>query len=463
MKTNKSVKTQIKKINFLGSYDVIVCGGGPAGIAAAYAAAENGTRVLLLERQGFLGGMATSGLPLLSFHDLNGNQVVRGFPQFLIDRLIEHGGSPGHIEAENTHFKTFTPVDVEIFKLVAQEILYAKGVKVMFDCFISDTVCSDSKVKSVIFETKGGSFFAEGKAIVDATGDGDIAAKAGAEFEYGDKENRCQPMCLMFKLSNVDVDKLPQSFNEEIILNPDPAKYSFLENTIHLTGNFIKWKRQIEDCNIFNGQAKHRIWMIPYRKGEVYVNTIKIFKDFLNVEELSEAEADARRQVFNITNFFKKFVPGFENTFVSSTQCRIGFRETRRIIGEYVLTGKDVEEGRRFSDTIALFGYPVDIHDLEGIDSKFIYIKDNGAYGIPYRAMIPRDVGNVIVAGRCISATREAFASLRVMVGAMAIGQAAGAASYIKVKNGYSDFRDVPYKDLKDILLKQDVILDRKS
>ena len=201
--------------------------------------------------------------------------------------------------------------------------------------------------------------------------------------------------------------------------------------------------------------------MIPYRKGEVHINTIKIFKDFLDVEELSEAEADARRQVFSITDFLKKFVPGFENTFVSSTQCRIGFRETRRIIGEYVLTGKDVEEGRRFPDTIALFGYPVDIHDLKGIDSKFIYIKDNGAYGIPYRALIPRDVENIIVAGRCISADREAFASLRVMVGAMAIGQAAGAASYLKVKNGYSDFRDVPYRDLKDILIKQDVILDR--
>jgi len=463
MKTNKSVKTQIKKINFLGSYDVIVCGGGPAGIAAAYAAAENGIRVLLLERQGFIGGMATSGLPLLSFHDLNGNQVVRGFPQFLIDRLIEYGGSPGHIKAKNAHFTTFTPIDVEIFKLVAQEILYAKGIKIMFDCFISDAVCSDSKVKSVVFVTKGGSFFAEGKAIVDATGDGDIAAKAGAEFEYGDKENRCQPMCLMFKLSNVDVSKLPQSFNEEIVLNQDPTKYSYLENIAHLTGNFVKWKQQIEDCNIFNGQARHRIWMIPYRKGEVYVNTIKVFKDFLNVEELSEAEADARRQVFSITNFFKKFIPGFEHTFVSSTQCRIGFRETRRIIGEYILTGKDVEEGRRFPDTIALFGYPIDIHDLKGIDSKFIYIKDNGAYGIPYRAMIPKGVGNIIIAGRCISATREAFASLRVMVGAMAIGQAAGAASYLKVKKGYSDFRDVPYKDLKDILIKQDVILDSES
>lgn len=463
MKVNKSAKRQTKKIIFFGSYDVIVCGGGPAGVSAAFSAAEGGAKVLLLEQYGFLGGMATSGLPLLTFHDLNGNQTVGGFPQYLVEKLIEKGGSPGHVKIKDAHFSTFTPVDTEIFKLVAQEVLCARGVKIMFHCFVSDVICHDSEVKFVIFETKNGSFSVEGKAIVDATGDGDVAVRAGANFEYGAEDNYCQPMCLMFKLSNVDVDKLEQSFGEEIGLNPDTVKFPFFEKILHLTGTFSRWENKIKYYNLFNGEAKHRIWLVPFRKGEVSINTIKIFKNFLDMKEISEAEIEARKQVYDITNFLKKWVPGFENTYVSFTNCQIGLRETRRIIGDYILTGKDVEEGRIFPDTIALFGYPIDIHHFDGIDSEFKFIKDNGVYGVPYRILLPKNIENLIVAGRCVSATREAFASLRVMVGAMAIGQAAGAASCLKANKGYFSFREVPYSDLRRILLRQGAILNMKS
>lgn len=450
------------RLNYYGSFDVIVCGGGPAGIAAAYSAAELGANVLILEKNGYLGGMAVSGLPLLSFHDLHGNQVVRGFPQFLVDKLVEKGGSPGHIKINNCHFSYFTPIDPEILKLVTQEILTQKGVKILLNCLVRDVIVKNSIVKAIVFETKSGSFLVESNAIIDATGDGDVIAKANGSFEYGAENGLCQPMSLMFKLSNVNIDKLPDLFTEEIARINDNMDMPSLSRILHLTGNFRRWENEIKKYNLFDGNANHRVWFMPFRKGELYINTIKIFENFLDIDEMSRAEIEGRKQVFLITKFLKKHVPGFENAYVSNTNCNIGLRESRRIVGDYTLTEDDVKNGRIFNDTIALFGYPMDIHDLKGVDSKFIYIKNDGAYGIPYRILIPRDNENIIAAGRCVSATRNAFASLRVMVGAMAIGQAAGVASFLKTKQNLKSFRDISIKDLRDNLLNQNVILNYK-
>lgn len=452
----KRMKAQVEPY---GSYDVIVCGGGPAGIAAAYSAALLGVKVVLLEQYGFLGGMATSGLPILTFHNMKCNQIIGGFAQLFVDYLKKLGGTPGHVPLQHGHMKTITPIDPEKVKFAAQELLLEKKVEVLHHCLAVEPVLKNNQVKGVFFESKGGRFYLEGKTVIDATGDADIVAKTGVEYELGDDSGNCQPMTMIFKIDGIDSQKAFQLTDEEIVVNPHPDPHSGFAPIFHITTQFKPWRQIIEKEGLFDGIADHRAWLMCLYQGEMFINTIKIIADSLDPAALSLAEISARREAHQIFKFLKQHIPGFENAHLSLTPVKIGIRESRRIIGDYSLNKEDILLGKKYQDTIAWCGYPIDVHKQDRIDSYFQYVEDQGEYGIPFRCLIPRELENILVAGRSISATHEAMASFRVMAPCMAIGQAAGVASALTVQEGSSSLRKIPVDVLQRILKDQGAIL----
>jgi hypothetical protein len=417
--------------------EIIVVGGGPSGVVAAVAAARNGVDTLLVERYGFLGGMAITGIPLHTFHDSHGRQVIRGIPQEMIDRLAKIKGIGSHIDARTLSRKhraiTATPVDPESMKRVCMELIEESGVRLLLHSLAVDTIVKNDMVKAVVTEGKSGRLITTGDIIIDATGDGDIAASAGAAYEKGREENGLmQSGSLIFRLGGININNIPNCED--------------LSNLV---------QRGYEDGEI----PVRELFLLVLPKGDVSINATKVTEfDGTSVEDLTRAEIITRKQIIQIVDFLRNRVPGCNNTYLLETAPMIGVRETRRIIGEYVLTKEDILEEREFEDAIARGSYPIDIHDPKGLDVSFTYPRTGGSYQIPYRCLVPKRIDNLLVAGRCISTSHEAHASTRVMVPCMATGQAAGTAASLGIKTGASP-RQVDVSHLQTLLREQGVIL----
>lgn len=433
-------------------FDVAVMGGGPAGIAAAIAAARNGARTVLVERYGFLGGMSAAAMvyPWMTFHTGTGEQVIRGIAQEIVDRLRERGASPGHLRDTIGFVHTLTPFHPEAFKVLAHEMLREAGVRLLLHTWAGEVRMEGGRIRHVVLHNKSGTISLEANMYVDATGDGDIAARAGAPWEQGDREGRVQPATMKFRMRGVDSAKIrdymrrhPEDFYERSLV----AELDRLPLT-GVMGYYSIWKKAAlpiprEGLLFFTGPGE----------DEVLVNVSRVpVADPTDPGQLAEAELEGRRQVFMLERFFRQFVPGFENARVSQIAAQIGIRETRRIRGLYMLTGEDVLEGRRFDDCIARSGYPIDIHDPKGDGVTTRMIRDGGAYDIPYRSIVPLGVGNLLLAGRCMSVTHEAQATVRLTPSCMAVGQAAGTAAAMAAAGGL-DAAEVPIRDLKRRLL----------
>jgi hypothetical protein len=440
--------------------EVVVLGGGPAGIGAAVSAARNGARTLLVEKQGFFGGNLTMWLPLLDYLDVHGNQVIRGIPQEIVDRLDKRGAVTRHYPC--ALHQSYTMYDPEALKVVAQEVILEAGVEVLLHTFTSGVLAWGEEIQAVLTASKSGRAAITGKVYVDCTGDGDIAAWAGAPFEKGDSEDLMQPPTLMFTLRNVDVRRARQALIEQperFQLQGIPVEQVARSEHVIAVGmmNLTAEARARGDWNLPNDRI---IWVSTTKDDEVSVNMTRVRGiDGTSVESLTIAELTARRQIDDVIALLRKYMPGFERCDLAASAHQIGIRETRRILGDYVLTGEDVLEGRRFPDEVMLAGYMVDIHHPH--DNASTLIRPKGAYGIPYRCFLPQRVQNLLVAGRCISATHEAQAAIRVMPPCMAMGEAAGLAAALAVAGGLTP-RQVNVGMLRERLRAQGVELGQE-
>ncbi|MDN5344804.1 MAG: hypothetical protein PWQ18_916 [Clostridia bacterium] len=437
--------------------DVLIVGGGPAGIGAAVAAARNGVRVLLIERYGFLGGVANVGLCIHTFHSSIGKRVVAGIPWELVTRMKELGGSTGPVFIKHAHMQTTTPIDVETLKYVTQEMILEAGGEILYHTTALEVLVEDGQIKGVVVLNKGGRLLIEAPIIIDCTGDGDIAAWAGAPWEKGRPiDGKMQRMSLVFKMGGVDLPRALDAIGKGVAWAPLPLTGQVYP--VWWSATLRNYANKVEAENLFLGT--NEFWGNTVRAGETNINASRIQGvDGTSGDDLTRAEIIGKQQVHQLTHYLRKYVPGFENSYLLATAPFVGVRETRRIIGEYVLTGEDCVTGRKFPDGIAKVGYPVDIHDPTSGKTLFTPVQgSDGSYDIPYRSLVPLKVKNLLVSGRCISATHEALASSRTMVTAMMVGQAAGIAAAICVRNGIQP-RTVDTDLLRNTLVQQGVHL----
>jgi hypothetical protein len=442
--------------------EVLVVGGGPAGLGAAIGAADAGARVILVERHAFLGGNATAALvmPLMSFHtghrgppaepvlDLMprdhgpGEPVVQGVLTRFLERLAAAGGCL--LPSRRTGF--VTPFDPEVFKLVALDLLDEAGVHVLLHALATE-VLGAPRPDGVVFATKSGPVAIMARAVVDATGDGDVAALAGAPFEVGRAgDGLVQPMTLMFRM--VEFER--SAFAAYRRAHPDQWRgVHGLWDLIREASRAGELELPREDVLLFG---------TPH-EGELAVNSTRVAGVLgTSVWDLTEAEWRARRQMRQIAAFLRKYVPGFERAYVVQSGVTVGVRETRRITGEYRLTSDDILGARKWDDAIARGTYPLDIHDPQGKGTRLSRLPAGECYDIPLRCLVPRRVERLAVAGRCISGTHEAHSSYRVMPIAMATGQAAGVCAALAARAGRA-VRDVPAADVQTELRRQGAAL----
>lgn len=440
------------------SYDVIVAGGGPAGLCAAVAAARNGARVLLVERYGFIGGNATAALvgPWMTFHATPEEQVVEGLPEEIVRRLGEMGGTLGHVRDTTGYVPTVTPFDAEVLKFVAMELCTEAGVELLLHSFVTDVLRDGDRVRGVVVHNKSGRMELGARVVIDATGDGDVAVLAGAEFQQGrEADGLTQPLTLMFKLGNVDLDAVraymkahPEDFYKR-------TAWECLDTQAHLSVNgFYSQLAAAFAAGELNLKRDMVLFFQTVHPDEVTVNMTRVQGlDATDAWQLTRAEIELRRQVMELVRFFRSRVPGFAAARLVSTGVQAGVRESRRIMGDYVLTGEDVLSGRQFDDIAARFAYPIDIHDPAGNSTRTIRPRC-GSYEIPLRTMLPRGLRGLMMAGRCISCTHEALAAIRLMPSAMALGQAAGTAAAMAATAG-AEVREIDLAALRERLIAQ--------
>lgn len=422
--------TRRRALPFGRNYDVAVAGGGPGGIGAAVGAAKCGARVLVIERYGFLGGMATAGMvnPFMSWF-AGRKQLIAGVFQEMLDRLEKAGG----YDPKGRQRGAF---DFELFKIVADQIMADNGVDLLFHSFVCDARVDSGRIKRLVAQTKSGPIALRANVFVDATGDADVAFLSGAPCEKGREEDGLvQPLTLNFNVGGVDESRLPK--REEIKrLYIEAKKAGRLHNPR-------------ENVHTFR----------TTRPNEIHFNTTRIIKvDATNVREMTRAELEGRRQVWEMLNWLRATVSGFEKCYLLALGTQVGVRETRRIVGDYVMTGDDVLEARKFTDVIAVNNYPVDIHNPAGTGTVIKRLKSGEFYAVPYRTLTPKKIDNLIVGGRPISTTHAAHSSTRVMPISMATGHACGVAAALAA-SGNGVFRDVAIKELQSELRSQKAIL----
>ncbi len=439
--------------------DVLVVGGGPSGLGAAIAAAEAGAHVVLAERYGFLGGNATAALvmPLTSFHAHRatgpqaesvsllptdqgpGEPIVAGVLRRLVERLAAAGGAVPPSGA--TGFAV--PFDPEVFKLVAMDLVDEAGIQVLLHAFATDIVGGDGRPEGVVFATKSGPVAVRARAIVDCTGDGDVAALAGAPYEVGrDEDGLVQPMTLYFRMGEFD----RAAFAAYVKAHPGEWR------SVHGLRALIDRATAAGDLDL---PREDVLFFATPHEREVAVNSTRVTGVLgTSVFDLTRAEWQARRQMRQLVAFLKTYVPGFEHAYNIESGATVGVRETRRITGEYRLTAADILSARKFDDVVARGAYPIDVHNPAGRGTRLERVRAGDAYDIPLRCLLPQKVERLIVAGRCISGTHEAHSSYRVMPISMATGQAAGVCAALAAKAGGGP-RDVPAREVQRELVRQ--------
>lgn len=433
----KEIKTIIepeKELPVRMQVDVLVVGGGPSGIIAAQAAADDGLKVALIESRSFLGGNLTIGLPVLGFLGQKGNQIIQGLPQKLIDRLKEQNAASEHRPCP-LHM-SITLVEPEAVKAVAFGMLQESNVEVLLYTFFAGVIMDQNHLNGIVIESKAGREAILAKVIIDCTGDADVAFRAGVPCEKGDETGGMQPPTLMFSLGDVDTEKLRLSIAEEprtYLTDFIPAEY-FGQNRQYILVGMRNIMQKAKDDGL-SLPTERTIVITGLKKGEAWINMTRVNGvDGTDPVSLTIGERIARQQIGDIFNYLVNYVPGFEHARMLRTAPFLGIRETRRIVGKYVMNREDVLSCARFNDAIAVASYPLDIHHPLGGGCTLEWSGD--CYDIPYRSLVPLNVENLLVAGRCISTTHEAMSAIRVMAPCMAMGEAAGRAAKMAVRDG---------------------------
>ncbi len=409
-------------------YDIIVAGGGPAGVAAGIAAARNGAKVLLLEKHGFLGGMATAAsVPAFCPFSDGEKAVIQGIGLEVLERMkgAQNWQDPFRDRQESVKWEyDWVPIDPEVLKRVLDEMVVASGCGILLHAAVSDLQVEDGAVKAVVVADPWSNRTIRCRYLIDCTGDADLVVKAGGECEYGDERGLVQAVTLCFRLANINLERFMAYARENG------------EN-----GNLAKAVARAKADGEFPFDEKHVCGFAIQNQGMAGLNFGHVYEIHpLQAEDLTRAEIESRKRLPAMLTFLKKYVPGLEDAVLASSGPALGVRETRRIVGEYRLTKQDYYDRRVFEDTIARYAYPLDVHAAtpgevvyqndrdEYISSKY---RAGESYGIPYRALLPKGLKNVIVAGRPLAADRAMHGSFRVMPACFATGQAAGTAAAI--------------------------------
>ena len=459
-------KSDSKKAEeFLGDVDVLVVGGGPAGVCAAIAAACGGAKTLIVEQGGCLGGMATRGLvaPFMTCYDATGElMIIRGLFEVIVNRMVALGGAihPREVRA-GTPFSAWittghdhcTPFDAEIMKYVLDVMCDEAGVEVLFHTTLVDPVVKGSKIKEIRVLTRSGIARIGAKIVIDATGDGDVAARAGVPYEFGNPEiGRVQPSTLFFHINNVDTPRLIADVNAHLheFRKVDGVSYKALHWWVAKAEEAGEWDIARKSVNIYRG----------VKEDEWAVNCTRIHNvDSTSSQSLSAAEKEGRRQVMELINFFHKYVPGCENATIKSSGSTVGVRESRHVMGQYLLTAEDLLGGVVPDDSILVASNSVDVHGRNSANTtEYKPIEKGRWYGLPLRSLIPQKIDNLIIAGRAISASSDAAGAVRVMPPCMAMGHAAGVTAAIAARGGIAPGK-VDAGDVRAELLKQGAFL----
>jgi hypothetical protein len=480
--------------NYDKVFDVIVCGGGTSGVAAAIAAARTGASTLLVERMGALGGqLSVSGPPGFAFAHLfnpRGEQDAAGIIEEIHARMLKDGHALPHLKPE-IRLKagyTFSYIDPDWFNLIIFDMMEENGVNLLLHTLVVDVTKDGDKVTGIVVENANGRNEIKGKIVIDCTGEGDIASRAGAPYEIVDRET-IQPHSVSFTADGVDWDRVleyirsnPDQFTYFELTLPDMSKEQVeevrqkaLEVYSHVTDvtelgeimGFFKLRDKGLETGEWHKYSGVGFFLTPREGGHIQAH----FQHSAQVPnvlptdawDLTRGEIECRKQIQIAWKFFKKYVPGFENAYITRVCPEMRIREGRRIMGDYKLTRDDVAEGKKFADVIGKSHFKAGAH--HAADNNTIVLtnkcapKDGGSHDIPYRCLVPQKVENMLVAGKMVSTDRDAY--LRYVQQTMITGQAAGVAAGLCAKHGISPRaleKDV--SELQKVLKAQGAVLD---
>ncbi len=385
--------------------DVVVVGGGPGGLGAAIGAARAGAKVLLVERYGFLGGMATAGgvNPFMPNH-IDGQRLDSGVFADWCQAIDALGG----LAADGL---TFNP---ELAKIAAEQLCLASGVDLLYHASFDLPLVDGARLDALTFHSKSGLVAVRGAVYVDATGDADVAARAGCPCELGrTSDHLTQPMTANFDVGGVDRGRMPsrERINELYAAAKAAGRLSCPR----------------ENC----------LWFGTQQADRVHFNTTRVVRhDATSVESLTDAEIESRRQIVEYLAWLQAEVPGFEHSYLLTCGMHIGVRESRRVRGQYYLTRAEVEAFAKFADGICRCRYPIDIHNPTGAGTELVHFPAGEWYEIPYGCLVPLGIDNLLIAGRPISVDHAVHSSMRVMPPACTVGQAAGLAAALAAQRG---------------------------
>ena len=443
----KSIEEPARKIPLYGEYEVVVLGGGPAGIAAAVAAARAGRRTLLIERYGFLGGMGTAA-GVTNFCGLHANvhggmhRVVQGVASELLTRIDRLGGlNAPHLILGKILAQAY---DTAAYKIAADDLVAAHKVELLFHALGAGVVMHDDRrIHALMVETKAGRQAVTASLFIDCSGDGDLAAWAGAAFEVGDNAGSMLFPSMMFRLNGIDPEKAGEAWRTipALMEQAEAAgthKFPRKAAIVRPQRSGIEWRVNFTQLARADGKA---------------ING-------LEPDELTRGEIDGRRQAVEAFAFLRT-VPGFEKSYIVDLPPQLGIRETRRVIGGHMLSGEDVLGCASFDDSIGVNGWPMEQHVAGDVTFKFPPIPESRGFNeLPYRMLVPEGLDNLLVAGRCASMTHEGQSAARVSGGCFVMGEAAGTAAALAL-GGNTNPRDIAVEKLQQQLQQQGAFIGR--
>ncbi|MGV3519243.1 FAD-dependent oxidoreductase [Luteitalea sp.] len=448
-------------------FDVLVVGGGNAGCTAAIAAARLGARVCLVERYGFLGGTATAAMvgPWMTYHAGTADEAGRvtgAIAQEYVERLIGMDGSPGHLPDASDYVPTITPFDPEIHKWLLMAMCEEAGVQLLLHATFLDAIRDGARIAGVRVQTVSGPRDLRARRTIDCTADALVSHAAGVPCEQGNAEGLVQPMTMMFRLSHVDLDATAawlRDHPDQVRTSLRPEQFS-ADALTAIAGLWDLWQAARDAGEVDIPREVVSLFRAAHL-DEVTVNMTRVTGlNPLDADDLTRAEVETRRQTMALLQFFRTRVPGFERCRLAATPAQVGVRESRRIVGEYQLTGDDLLYARTFPDGVARSAYPIDIHNPTGAGTTTVRLPAGRTYEIPYRCLVPLQVDDLLVAGRCISVTHEALASTRLTPTIMTLGQAAATAAVQSLHAGVAP-RVIDTDALRASLVAQGVDLRR--